>query len=288
MNRLRVLRESGFPIASGIMPPVSTIMARKKQKKSNRFDDYEESYDEDDFEYDDDKDCDDYDADNDSDEYERATHQRRKLHQDHGRHTPMARSVGGRESTSRRKKAPVPALVRPPVKKPDHTARETRREHRTTFREREQPQHGPHFLDSPRSRPPEPVRASAARDQYSDHDNKPAKTGTSWGRFLLLLVLLACGTAYTFYATTNNFLPEGSVLNTPQSESDADLPNNTAEDQTNAETEDSATQSTARVFLPGGITQESWVPPESQPQVASGLSREFQHLSYDAESAPSE
>ena len=281
-------------------------MARKQRKQSKR---YEESYDEDDFEYDADEDCADYDTDdwsddddnddNEPDECETATRHRRNRHSGQGGHAPPARSVGGRESTGRRKKTPPSALVRPPVRKPyqaPRPAREPRRDYRTSSREREQ-QHGPHFLDSSRFRPPESVRGPTARDRYravgdshpaASRNDKPAATGTSWGRFVLLLILLACGTGYTFYATTN-IPPEGNAQISPQSDSSGEsspnvLPINPAVSESDSNANHSTEQNTASALLPDSMTQGAWVMPETQPQIAFDMPRVFQNMNDTAES----
>ena len=296
-------------------------MARKQRKQSNRFDEYEESYHDGDFEYDagddsggvgadygtEDWSDDEYD---DPDERETARRLRRNLHPGHGRQTSLARSVGGRESMARRKKSPLPAFVRPPVRKPSQASRSTpprdvHRDMRGSCRDREKPHHGPHFLDPSRSRLPESVRGTTVGDRYraagdcdfpppnAYHKEKPAKTGVGWGRFFLLIILLACGTAYTFYAATNN-RPEGNALVAPTGDdvqpSQKDLPDDSSGGETDSNTDVSTEQNTAKVRLPSGITRGSWVQPDLQSLFASGVSREFQYLSdmADANSPESE
>ena len=160
---------------------------------------------------------------------------------------PLARSVGHLENTGRRKKKRPPALVKVVGKKPDPASRsfreKQRRNHETGSnrdryyerdREREKPLHGPHYLSSL------PTRQNAAvsrdeqrgRDRFRDpgqpvplpsgyrHDanryaepeyTERGRGGFGWMRFLFLLVLLTCGTIYTFYVTTN-VPPEGNAL----------------------------------------------------------------------------
>ncbi|MCL2117830.1 MAG: formylglycine-generating enzyme family protein [Planctomycetaceae bacterium] len=270
-------------------------MARKQRKISPRFDDYEESYDE----YDADDDCADDEVDDWLDEDDDGEsdglvavprrRNRRNSQPGHGGYPPLARSVGGRESLSRRKKTPPSARVRPPVRKPQQALRPVPVHHRdrhTAHRERERPLHGPHFLEPPR---PQPLENAVPQSAY--RNEKPAKTGGSWGRFLLLIILLACGTAYTFYATTTNLPPEGNAYSFPDNKgakpSQNDLPPEPHEGD--SDTGVSVMQNTAAVRIPGTIRQESsWVQPEQQSQVALDSFREFQNLSYTEETAKSE
>jgi formylglycine-generating enzyme required for sulfatase activity len=100
---------------------------------------------------------------------------------------------------------------------------------------------------------------------------------------LLLIILLASGTAYTFYATTN--IPhEGNTRNLPKNESteppQSTLPNDLVGDDSNIDV--SLGVSTVEQRVP------SYVTPEPQSHVASDLFREFQQKSYTEESAKSE
>jgi len=201
-------------------------MARKQRKQSNRFDDYDESYDDDEFEY---EVADDVCADDDAegwspeeedgyfDESERTLHSYRRKPRGVRPTPPPARSVGKRENPDYRKKMPPPSRVRPPARKPSPSSRSNRNRlgsgasFRDGHREREQPVHGPHFWDQLRSRPHEQTSQKrqrgtgnpAHRSDQACSNAQPAKNGGGWRRFLLLMFLLACGTAYTFYATLN-------------------------------------------------------------------------------------
>jgi len=265
-------------------------MARNQRKQS----DYEESYHESDFDYD--VACAEDEAENwgEDDDYgesgdsEGVPHRRRPRSGQGGR-VFTARSVGRRESTGSRKKLPPPSLVRPPARKPHPSTRpvrESQRDRRTPQREREQPYHGPHFLDKPRRGQPEPLRPaslSAPPALSPTRNAKSAKRDSGWRRFLLLVVLLACGTAYTFYATTNQ-PTEGNAHNHSESSvgepSQNALPNGHADDDSDADV--SATQNTVSMRFSENVT------PDSPTFVTPDLPREFQfHLqSYTTEEEP--
>ncbi len=325
------------------------IMARKKRKQSDRFDDYDDSYDDDEFEYDAEEDCadeeagdwdedDDSDEESDDDDDPPRQRNRRKPQTSRGVRMPQARSVGVRENSGRRKKAPLPALVRPPARKPtpqSRSVRENRRPEREPYRnrdreresgrerwherERDQP-HGPHFLNSPRPRSAEPQRGDSMREHFRGSGlnvpkpsmvnayGEPVKSGAGWGRFFLLIVLLACGTAYTFYVTTN-VPPEGNAHKQPGDEN-VPPPDNAATDDvtsgaaasqntaTKRSADERATSRPGRNSVTGDGTQGGRSSPsgsretngsqesaEPGSHVASGAPRTFQHMRHQTEAA---
>ena len=319
-------------------------MARNQRKQSNRFDDYEESYD-DDFEYEvADDDCADDDAedwsqeeeDGNFDESETTLKYQYRRKSRGGRSATPARSVGGRESRDRRKKTPPPSWVRPSARKPSPSSRsirdrhDNRREPREPYRdrslEREQSNHGPHFWDRMRFRKKDRPEDDRSRDQHRGGTGKaarrsdkaysnaqPANNGYGWRRFLVLLVLLACGTAYTFYATMNVH-HQGDQRNASQSEIDPSTPDpssstsshdgekqqaaerrtserpetrtrRTGESSPEQTPQDTQNQDTQNSHEPPGLrTQErrTLQEQESDSHVASGLLREFPPMNHTA------
>jgi len=242
--------------------------------------------------------------------------------------------VGGRESQNRRKKTPLPSWVRPTARKPSPTSRsghnrhdnrrDSREPQRDRNREREQPNHGPHFLDRfrfrkkdnsdvDRSREPQRGTGSSVRRSDKAGSNVPSeKNGPGWRRFFLLMFLLACGTAYTFYATMN--VPrDGDASNHSQSEKDpspdtsASTPSNAGEtvesrtsERSSQRTETRPTGESSRETSPrdtqnqdiqnsddppGLRTQEWRTLPEQEADshIASSQSRDFQQLNHTEE-----
>jgi len=340
-------------VACNVLSKPEAIMTRNHRKPSNRFDDYEESY-HDDFEYEvADDDCADDDAEDWSQEEEDENfdesettlqYQYRRKPRGGRQNLSSARSVGGRENPERRKKKPPPSWVRPAARKPSPSSRSNRKCHdhlreprdpcrdRCRERERERPNHGPHFWekwlcrnqDRPeddRSRERQRGTGNAAhRSDKACSNAPPEKNGSGWRRFLLLMVLLACGTAYTFHATLN--VPrEGNMHAPSHGEKEPSLPDASSgllpdDDQQQAagrktpergiserpdqRTETRQTGDTSRETRPqdtrnreeppGLRTQErrTLQEQESEAHVASGLPRAFQQMSHSAETASKE
>ena len=236
-------------------------MARNQRKQS----DYEESYHESDY----DDDCaeneieywvEDNDDDESGDSEDIPRRRRPRLGQ--GSHVFTARSVGCRESMGGRKKLPPPSLVRPHARKP-RLSHEQQRERRTPQREREQPYHGPHFLDKLRRGQTASSRKAgqnAPPDATGNLNEKPVKRVSSWGRFFLLLILLACGTAYTFHATTHT-APEGNVHKFSEEEGRVPSKNaphdDHADEDSDANANLSVRQNAVTMRFLGNVTTES-------------------------------
>ena len=278
-------------------------MARKKRKQSDRFD--EDAYCDDELEYevaegDYDDSGEDWEAedwseedDYDYDEEEPVVpqnHKGRKSQSGHTARTTMARSVGGRETSSYRKKMPPSARIRAIPRKPNpmsRTHREQRRKNREAAgykgRDREQSNHGPHFL-TPASRS---RQAELSRNTRHAANPTPAKSGIGWWRLILLVFLLAGGTGYTFHVTTN--LPhEGNALNLPengQNTPSKDKADKKVDDKKIADKKDEQTRGTTTgrnnsTATPKPAEAAFSVPPSvsSQSQVAAGTVREFQQM----------
>ena len=205
-------------------------MARKKRKQSGRHDDsyYEDQseyeVEEDDYAYEEEWD---EDWSEDEDEYDDNSDENGAASI-----TILARSIGPREITGRRKKKQGPALIRAVGQKPGASSQsqreKRRRDHENSSyheRNRDKSQHGPHFSlgQSARAIPPSrggrsrehdqgrsvPVPPNRSRRDGARHDQSE-QSGFGWMRVLLLLILLAGGTVYTFCIATN-MPPEGNA-----------------------------------------------------------------------------
>ena len=281
-------------------------MARKKRKQSDRFDEdtycddeleyevAEEDYDDsgEDWEAEDWSEEDDYD-DSGCDEEEPAAsrnHKNRKSQSGHSTRTTTARSVGGREKSSHRKKMPLSARVRAIARKPNPMSR-THREHRRKNREaagfkgrdRELSNHGPHFL-TPASRS---RQVDLSRNSRHAAGTTLAKSSMGWWRLVGLVILLACGTGYTFHVATN--LPhEGNALNLPENgqntppkdDVDKKIADKKVTDKNDEQTRGTTTGRDDSTATPKPAEAASSTPPSvsSQSQVAAGTVREFQQM----------
>jgi len=177
-------------------------MARKKRKQSDLHDAYEDAYYEEVSEYDaEEESCvyeieeeeewgEDWSEENEEDDAEgdSKTSRYRKGRKLPGGYTkasaktPPARSVGIRENTGRRKKKQMPALVKAVGRKPDPSSRSHREKQRCERetrsykeryheRDRDRPQHGPHFTYPSAV----PMRDERGRERF----RKPGQSGSA-------------------------------------------------------------------------------------------------------------